>query len=121
MAKGFTQTHGLDFFQTFAPVAKMTLVRLILVVVAIQKWDLNQLDIQSAFLHGDLHEEVYMNIPPGILVPSSFKGLNPVSRLIKSLYVLRQAPREWFDKFAAALLKFGFRQFLVLFTYLCFF
>lgn len=110
VAKGFTQTHGLDFFHTFAPVAKMTSVRHILALAAIQKWELNQLDITNAFLHGELHEEVYMTIPPGNPVPSSFKGFNPVCKLIKSLYGLRQAPWEWFDKFAAALLQFGFTR-----------
>lgn len=110
VAKGFTQTYGLDFFQTFAPVAKMTSVRMILALAAIQKWELHQLDINNAFLNGELHEEVYMTIPPGIPLPADFKGSHPVCRLIKSLYGLRQAPREWFDKFAAAILTYGFTQ-----------
>lgn len=104
VVKGFTQTHGLDFFQTFALVAKMISVRLILALVAIQIGELHQLDITNAFLH----EEVYMTVPPGIPIPPSFTNLNPVYKLIKSLYGLRQAPRKWFDKFAAALLTFGF-------------
>ena len=108
VAKGFTETYGLDYFQTFASVAKMASVRLILSLAAIQKWSLNQLDITNAFLHGDLHDEVYMEIPPGIPIPAEFQEKNPVCKLIKSLYALRQAPREWFDKFAAALLTFGF-------------
>lgn len=110
VAKGFTQTHSLDLFQTFAPVAKMVFVRLIMALVAVQKWELHQLDITNSFLHGELHEEVYMTIPPGIPVPSSFTGLNPVCKLIKSFYGLRQAPRDWFEKFAATLLTYGFTQ-----------
>ena len=62
------------------------------------------------FFHGDLHEEVYMQIPQRVIIPPEFKGTNPVCRLVKSLYGLRQAPREWFDKFSHALLVFGFQQ-----------
>lgn len=110
VAKGFTQTAGIDYFQTFAPVAKMATVRLILSIAAIQNWHISQLDITNAFLNGDLHEEVYMKIPPGVPIPAIFKGKNPVCRLIKSIYGLKQSPREWFDKFRFALLQFGFVQ-----------
>lgn len=110
VAKGFTQTHGLDYFQTFAPMAKMSTVQIVLSLAAIQKWTLHQLDITNAFLHGDLHEEVYMQIPQGVIIPPEFKGTNPVCRLVKSLYGLRQAPRERLDKFSHALLVFGFQQ-----------
>lgn len=110
MAKGFTQTHGLDYFQTFAPVAKMSTVRIILSLAAIQNWTLHQLDITNVFLHGDLHEEVYMHLPLGVPVPPDFQGSIPICKLIKSLYGLKQAPREWFAKFSQALLTFGFIQ-----------
>ncbi|XP_074347144.1 uncharacterized protein LOC141685973 [Apium graveolens] len=96
VAQGFTQTAGVDYFQTFAPVAKMATVRL--------------LDITNAFLNGDLHEEVYMRLPPGVPIPASFVGTNPVYKLIKSIYGLRQSPREWFDKFSDVVIQFGFTQ-----------
>lgn len=110
VAQGFTQTAGLDYFQTFAPVAKMATVRLILSIAAIQNWHINQLDITNAFLNRDLNKEVYMKIPPGVIIPDFFKGKNPVCRLIKSIYGLKQSPREWFDKFSVALLAYGFIQ-----------
>lgn len=65
MAKGFTQTYGLDYFKTFAHVAKMTTIRLFIAIAASQYWSLSQLDVTNAFFHDDIQEEIYMKIPPG--------------------------------------------------------
>ncbi|CAH9140337.1 unnamed protein product [Cuscuta epithymum] len=84
----------------------MVTVRVFLAVAAARNWELHQMDVHNAFLHGDLEEEVYMKLPPGFR--TSQPGL--VCRLRKSLYGLRQAPRCWFAKLAASLRKYGFTQ-----------
>ena len=103
---GNKQVEGIDYKETFAPVAKMVTVRTFLAVTAARKWELHQMDVHNAFLHGDLNEEVYMRMPPGF--HSQQRGM--VCRLRKSLYGLRQAPRCWFAKLATALKNYGFSQ-----------
>lgn len=114
VAKGFTQTANMNYFETFAPVAKMTSFRLLLAVAAMNQWKISQLDVTNAFLHGTLDEEVYMTLLLGYVVPDDVKAKFPnqklVWRLLKSLYGLKPAPRQWFIALSTTLLSFGFLQ-----------
>ena len=87
--------NGIDFEETFSPVAKMATVRAVIAMAAAKGWDLQQMDVKNAFLNGDLQEEVYMEQPELYVHP---KLLHYVCRLKKALYGLKQAPRAWTDR-----------------------
>jgi hypothetical protein len=105
VAQGFTQTLGVDYKETFAPVAKMNTVRALLSVAVNCGWSMSQMDVKNAFLHGDLEEEVYMKLPPGH--PQSSDS-SVVCKLHKSIYGLKQSPRAWHAKLSSSLQELGF-------------
>ena len=100
------QQEGVDFDDAFAPVARMESVRL-LALAAQKGWRVHHMDVKSAFLNGDLKEEVYVHQPSGFAIPSK-EG--KVLRLCKALYGLRQAPRAWNAKLDSTLKGMGFEQ-----------
>ena len=102
VAKGYSQREGIDYQETFAPVAKFTTIRLLLALSCESDWEIYGMDVKTAFLNSQLEETVYMEIPEGISVPSP-----PISRyyhrpmacrLLKSIYGLKQSPRAWYGR-----------------------
>ncbi|KAK2385434.1 putative mitochondrial protein [Trifolium repens] len=107
VAQGYTQVEGLDFEETFAPVARLESIRLLLGVACILKFKLYQMDVKSAFLNGYLHEEVYVEQPKGFTDPVY---PNHVYKLKKALYGLKQAPRAWYERLTQFLVGQGYRK-----------
>ena len=106
VAQGYTQVEGIDFDETFAPVARLEAIRILLAYANHHDITLYQMDVKSAFLNGKLEEEVYVAQPPGFEDP---KHPDKVFRLNKALYGLKQAPRAWYDTLKEFLMKKGFK------------
>jgi hypothetical protein len=107
VAKGYVQRQGIDFDEVFAPVARLETVRLLIALAAQEGWQVHHMDVKSAFLNGDLVEEVYVAQPPGF----EKKGEeHKVLKLHKALYGLRQAPRAWNSKLDKSLVALGFEK-----------
>ena len=98
--RGFEQLPGIDFHQTFALVGKFVTLRVLLALAAHYDWQVEQIDVKTAFLHEVLKEEVFMTVPEGYSEYSNMPGPTiavPMLRLLKALYSLKQAPRAWYD------------------------
>ena len=107
VAQGYSQQEGLDYDETFSPVVRSESVRSVIALAAMNNLRLHQMDITTAFLHGDLQEEVYMKQPEGFVAQLQE---NLVCRLKKSIYGLKQSPRCWNQALDAQLKEFGFKQ-----------
>ena len=107
VARGYTQTYGIDYQETFAPVAKLNTIRIMISLAVNLDWPLLQYDIKNAFLNGELKEEIYMDIPPGYENPTA---TGKVCKLKKALYGLKQSPRAWFGRFSQTMKALGYKQ-----------
>ena len=106
VAKGFTQKQGIDYFDTYAPVARIATIRLLISLTSIYNLVIHQMDVKTAFLNGELEEEVHMEQPEGFVM----KGQeHKVCKLVKSLYGLKQAPKQWHEKFDKIVLANGYK------------
>jgi transposase InsO family protein len=107
VAKGFSQIQGMNFDETFSPVAKFATIRTVLALAAVHGWEIHQMDVKTAFLNGDIDHEVYMQQPEGFVEHGS-EG--KVCKLHKSIYGLKQSPRLWYKKLHDFLCHIGFER-----------
>ena len=106
VVKGYKQKEGLDYFDTYSPVTRITSIRMLIAIAAIHNFEIHQMDVKTAFLNGELDEEIYMEQPEGFNVLGQTKK---VCRLVKSLYGLKQAPKQWHEKFDSLMMSNGFK------------
>ena len=106
VVKGFIQKEGIDYFDTYAPIARISTIRVLIALASIYKLQIHQMDVKKAFLNGELEEEIYMKQPEGFVVQGQEQK---VRKLIKSLYGLKQAPKQWHNKFDKVIISNGYR------------
>ena len=106
VVKGYKQREGLDYFDTYSPVTRITSIRMLIAITAVYKLEIHQMDVKTVFLNGDLEEEIYLEQPEGFIVPGQEQK---VCRLVKSLYGLKQAPKQWHAKFDKVMLSNGLK------------
>lgn len=107
VAKGFTQRHGIDYFDTFSPSVRQSTIRLLFAIAAEKNLDVDHVDVTTAFLHGELHETVFMEQPEGFVQPGQE---SKVCLLQKAIYGLRQSSRVWYEKVDAVLVAAGYTK-----------
>ncbi|GJU77267.1 retrovirus-related pol polyprotein from transposon TNT 1-94 [Tanacetum coccineum] len=106
VAQGYNQQEGIDYDETYAPVARLESIRILLAYACALDFKLFQMDVKSAFLNGFINEEVYVAQPPGFI---DFKKSDHVYKLKKALYGLKQAPKAWYDRLKAFLIKHEYK------------
>lgn len=107
VAQGYRQEEGVDYDEVYAHVARIEAIRLFLAFASYMGFPVYQMDVKSAFLYGTITEEVYVKQPPGFKDPAH---PNKVYKVIKALYGLHQAPREWYERLSTFLLQHGYRR-----------
>ena len=107
VATGYTQQHGVDYTEVFAPVARMETIQLVVAIAAQRGWTIYQLDVKSTFLHSKLNEVVFGEQPYGYVQKGNEQK---VYKLKKELYGLKQAPRAWYNRIEAYFMKEGFKK-----------
>jgi len=108
LLKDYTQLEGLDYLDTFASMAKLTTIQLLLTLGVINNWTIKQIDINNIFLHADLNEKAYMKNPPELMSSHSHK--NQVCKFQRSLYDLKQAGRQWYSKLPQFLNQYCYKH-----------
>ena len=104
--KGYRQKEGLDYFDIYSPVSRITSIRMLIAIASLNNMEIHQMDVKTAFLNGELDEEIYMEQPEGFVVQGQE---NKVCKLVKSLYGLKQAQKQWHEKFDHTMLSHGFK------------
>jgi hypothetical protein len=107
VVRGFTQVYGVDYFETFTPVAKLASIRSILAIAARNDWDISMFDFHSAYLNGELDEDIFMEQPPDY--ETADRGCYVV-KLHKTLYGLKQVGKKWYDSLCRSLADIGFKK-----------
>jgi hypothetical protein len=107
VARGFSQKEGVDYEETFSPVARYTSIRMVISLASVMKWKIHQMDVKTTFLNGVIEEEVYIEKPQGFEVHGR---KTHVCRLKKALYGLKQAPRAWYSRIDGYLQSLGFTK-----------
>eukprot|EP00873_Tetraselmis_striata_P007793 jgi/Tetstr1/428057/TSEL_018113.t1 len=109
VVQGCRQRHGIDYAETFAPTVKFTTIRVLFAIAVQYGWNIHQVDVDTAFLYAPVEEEIYMRPPPGYEQYDA-KGRPMVLRLLKSMYGLKQSPRNWHNTLHKFLVCYGFQQ-----------
>jgi len=115
VAKGFTHKDGIDYKETFSPISKKYSFRIIMALVSHYDLELHQMDVKTAFVNGDLEEDVYMDQPVGFAEEGKE---HMVCKLKRSIYGLKQASRQWYLKFNDTIVSFGLRKTLLISVYI---
>ena len=104
--KGYRQREDLDYFDTYSPVTRINSIRMIIAITTLRNLEIHQMDVKTTFLNGDLDEEIYMEQLEGFIAPGQEKK---VCKLVKLLYGLKQAQKQWHEKFDHTMITNGFK------------